>query len=269
MPNFITLLLKRSSRLIMNPWLILFLITFGLVGLGKPVDAKTPGSAPPQLKTILTQIDTAASMGDVKGVMQFYSPTFTHGDGLNRQTMEQALSKFWKQYPRLRYSTQLKSWKSEGNSIIAETVTKITGLPSSNRDRLALNATIFSRQRLTGNKITRQEILSERTEITSGIKPPQVDINLPKQVKVGQSYNFDAIVQEPLGEDYLLGKAMEEPIQAANYLTPSKVELELLKAGGLFKIGRAPSTPGNQWISAVVMRGNGMTMITQRLRVVK
>ncbi len=269
MSNFITLLLKRSSRLLMNRWLILFLITFGLVGLGKPVSAKTPNSAPPQLKTLLTQIDVAASKGDVKGVMQFYSPVFTHGDGLNRQTMEQALSKFWKQYPKLRYNTQLKSWKSEGNSIVAETVTKITGLPSSNRDKLALNATIVSRQRLTGNKITRQEILSERTEITSGIKPPQINIKLPKQVKVGQSYHFDAIVQEPLGDDYLLGKAMEEPIQAINYLNPAKVELELLKAGGLFKVGRAPSTPGNQWISAVVMRGNGMTMITQRLRVVK
>ena len=142
-------------------------------------------------------------------------------------------------------------------------------IPSSFKDKLALKATIVSRQRLTGNKITRQEVLSERTEITSGIKPPQVDIKLPKQVKVGRSYNFDAIVQEPLGDDYLLGKAMEEPIQAVKYLNPSKVELELLKAGGLFKVGRAPSTPGDKWISAVVMRGNGMTMVTQRLRVVK
>ncbi|MDY7021874.1 MAG: nuclear transport factor 2 family protein, partial [Cyanobacteriota bacterium] len=32
--------------------------------------------------------------------------------------------------------------------------------------------------------------------------------------------------------------------------------------------GRAPTTPGNQWISAVLVRGNGVTMITQRVQVV-
>ncbi|MDJ0795579.1 MAG: nuclear transport factor 2 family protein [Calothrix sp. MO_167.B12] len=269
MSNFITLLLKYPSRLLMNRWLLFFLVTFGLVSLGKPALAKTPDSAPPQLKNLLSQIDLAASKGDIKGVMQFYSPVFTHTDGLNRQTMEQALSRFWQKYPKLRYSTSLQSWKSEGNSIIAETVTKITGLPSANENNLALNATIRSRQRLTGNKITRQEVLSERTKITSGIKPPQVDVKLPQQVKVGQQYTFDAIVQEPLGEDFILGKAMEETIQPNKYLNPSNVELELLRAGGLFKIGRAPSTPGNQWISAVILRGEGMTMITQRMRIVK
>jgi len=62
-------------------------------------------------------------------------------------------------------------------------------------------------------------------------------MNLPQQVKVGQQYSFDAIVQEPLG-DYLVGAAIEEPIQADKYFNPT-VELELLPAGGLFKVGRA------------------------------
>ena len=269
MSNFITLLLKRPSKLLMNRWLVFAFITFGLFSVGKPVSANTPDKAPEQLKNLITQIDTAASKGDVEGVMQFYSPTFTHGDGLNRQTMEQALSKFWKQYPKLRYRTILRSWKSEGNSIVAETVTNITGFPSSNQENLGLNARILSRQRFTGNKITNQEILSERTEVTSGIKPPQVDIQLPKEVKVGQSYNFDAIVREPLGDNYLLGKAMEKPIEASQYLKSSPIDLEALRAGGLFKIGRAPNTPGNHWISAVIVRSNGMTIITQRLRVVR
>ena len=47
------------------------------------------------------------------------------------------------------------------------------------------------------------------------------------------------------------------------------MNLEFLNAGGLFKIGRAPSTPGPQWISAVIRRGEDMTIITQRLQVVK
>ncbi|AFY31104.1 hypothetical protein [Calothrix sp. PCC 7507] len=268
MTNIIALLMKRQHQFPNRIWLILFLLTLGITSSWQCAQASTPDNAPPELKNLLTQVDAAASQGDVKKVIEFYSPNFTHGDGLNRQTLEKSLTDLWKRYPQLRYSTQLQSWKTEGNAIVAETVTKITGLPSSNSNNLALNATIKSRQRVTGAKIVSQEILSERTLLTSGSKPPQVDIKLPEQVKVGQPYSFDAIVQEPLGDDFLLGTALEEPIQADKYLSPTSVDLELLTSGGLFKVGRAPSTPGNQWVSAVILRGNGMTMVTQRLQVV-
>ncbi|MBD2343361.1 nuclear transport factor 2 family protein [Anabaena subtropica] len=274
MNKMIFLLLKRQSRFPKSIWLILCIFSLGLVNVWQPTQATqvaqrtTSQNAPTELRNLLTQVDTAASKGDVKGVLQFYSPNFTHGDGLNRQTMEKALVTFWQRYPKLQYTTQLQSWKNEGNAIIAETVTNITGLPSGNNN-LALNATIRSRQRIMGGKIARQEILSERTLITSGTKPPQVDVKLPQQVKVGQQYNFDAIVQEPLGEDLLLGTALEEPIQVNKYFNPTSIDLQLLNSGGLFKVGRAPSTPGNRWVSAVIMRGSGMTMVTQRLQVVR
>jgi hypothetical protein len=269
MTNIITLLMKPNKTFPLGISLALCLLTLGLSSTGEFAQANTPENAPAALKTLLTQIDTASSRGDVKGVMQFYSPNFTHGDGLNRQTMEQALKSFWKRYPQLSYNTRLQSWKSEGNTIIAETVTTITGLPSSNSNNLALKSTITSRQRLTGAKILSQDILSELTQLTSGSKPPQIEMKLPQQVKVGQKYSFDAIVQEPLGNDFLLGSALEETIQPSKYLNPTAVNLELLTAGGLFKTGRAPSTPGNQWISAVILRNDGMTMITQRLVVKK
>ncbi|MBK1990711.1 nuclear transport factor 2 family protein [Sphaerospermopsis aphanizomenoides BCCUSP55] len=269
MTNIIALLMKNNKTLPVGISLVSLLLTLGFSNNQQFAQAGTPENAPAKLKTLLTQIDTASSKGDVKSVMQFYSPNFTHGDGLNRQTMEQALTSFWKRYPQLRYNTRLQSWKSQGNTIIAETVTTITGSPSANSNNLALNATITSRQRVSGTKILSQEILSERTQLTSGKKPPQIEIKLPQQVKVGQKYNFDAIVQEPLGNDFLLGSALEETIQPTKYLNPTPVNLELLTAGGLFKIGRAPSTPGHQWISAVILRNDGMTMITQRLVVKK
>ncbi|MEH2064809.1 MAG: nuclear transport factor 2 family protein [Nostoc sp.] len=277
MTNIITALVSRQLRLSTSIGLISFLLTLGLTSGWQRTQATIPQqlaqagtaqNAPADLKNLLTQVDTAANRGDVKGVLQFYSPTFTHGDGLNLQTLEKSLVSLWQRYPKLQYSTKLLSSKSEGDGIIAETETKITGLPSGNSNNLALNATIKSRQRITGGKIVRQDVLSERTLLTSGSKPPQIDIKLPEQVKVGQKYNFDAIVQEPLGDDFLLGTALEEPIQADKFLNPTPVDLELLTSGGLFKTAQAPSTPGSQWVSAVILRGNGMTMITQRLQVV-
>ncbi len=268
MPNLITLLLRLLPNSTQRRWLILFFLTIGLAGGWKEASASTSQDAPPELKNLLTQIDTAASRGDVKGVIQFYSPNFTQGDGLNRLTMEKALTGLWKRYPQLKYSTQLQSWKSEDNAIVADTVTTITGLPSANSENVAFNSTITSRQRIAGTKIVQQDILSERTQLTSGSKPPRVEIKLPQQIKVGEEFNFDAIVLEPLGEDYLLGGALEEPIQPNKYLNPTPVDLELLTSGGLFKVGHASSTPGSRWLSAVIMRGDGMTMITQRVQVV-
>lgn len=278
MTNIITALVRRQLRFPASIWLVLFLLTLGLTSGWERTQAATPQqlaqvgtgqNAPADVKNLLTQVDAAASRGDVKGVLQFYSPNFTHGDGLNLQTLEKSLISLWQRYPKLQYSTKLLSSKPEGNGIIAETETKITGLPSASSNNSALNATIKSRQRIVGNKIVRQDILSERTQLTSGSKPPQLDIKLPEQVLVGQKYNFDAIVQEPLGDDFLLGTALEEPIQADKFLNPTPVDLELLTSGGLFKTGQAPSTPGSQWVSAVILRGNGMTMVTQRLQVVK
>jgi hypothetical protein len=229
----------------------------------------TPDNAPPQLKKLIAEIDGASSRGDIKGVMGFYSSKFTHGDGLTRQAMEQSLKSFWQRYPKLSYQTKLKSWRSNGKTIIAETVTRITGLSSDKTSPLAINAAITSRQHIRGTQITHQEILSERTQMTSGKKPPQVEFRLPQQVKVGEKYVFDAIVNEPLGNNFLLGTAIEETIKPNKYLNPTPINLELLSTGGLFKTGTAPSQPVNQWISAVIVRDDGVTMITQRLKVVR
>ncbi|BAZ42275.1 hypothetical protein NIES4101_82430 [Calothrix sp. NIES-4101] len=269
MSNLINLLLRRSHVVRVNRKLTFFLLALSFITGWQCVHASTPANAPPALKNLLAQIDTAASKGDVKAVMQYYSPNFTHSDGLTRPNMEKALVSLWQRYPKLRYSTQLQSWKTQGNVTIAETVTQISGLASANSQNIGLNTTIRSRQRISGSQIIQQDILSERTQLTSGAKPPQLDIKLPQQVKVGQLYSFDAIVQEPLGEDYLLGAALEEPVKPEKYLAPTSVNLELLSAGGLFKVGKAPATPGSQWVSAVIMRGDGTTMVTQRVQVVK
>ncbi|WP_427161280.1 nuclear transport factor 2 family protein [Aliinostoc sp. HNIBRCY26] len=275
MNKTILFLLKRRNRLSTVIALILSICSFGIVNNWQHAQAveiaqsNNTQNTPAAVTNLLAQIDAAASKGDAKAVLQYYSPNFVHSDGLTRQTMEKALVTFWKRHPNVRYSTQVQSWKAEGNAIVAETVTNISASPSASNSNLALNSTIRSRQRIVGGAITRQDIVSERTVLTSGNKPPQVDVKLPQQVKVGQQYNFDAIVEEPLGDDLLLGAALEEPIQASNYLNPTSVDLQLLNSGGLFKIGRAPATPGSRWISAVIMRGNGMTVVTQRLQVVR
>lgn len=243
-----------------------FLLSLGLtVGLTGVVRAESPESAPTQLKEAITSIDTAANSRNLAGVMQFYGTNFRHSDGLNRQNLEQALTQLWQRYPQLTYRTELKSWNREGNAIVAETVTQVMGTDEA---KTKLESSLRSRQRFEDQKIVQQDILSEQTQLSSGAKPPTVSIYLPEQIRVGQQYNFDAVVQEPLENDVLMGAALEEPVSAEQYLKPSSFDLEILPAGGLYKLGRSPAREGRYWLSAVLVRSNGMTMITRRVQVV-
>ncbi|MEG4800989.1 nuclear transport factor 2 family protein [Microcoleus sp. ARI1-B5] len=231
--------------------------------------AQTPANAPAPLTKLLTEIDAAANRRDVKAVMAFYSQNFTHSDGLNSQSMEKALTQLWQRYPSLNYRTELKSWKTEGSAIVAETITTIAGTQKQDGRELNLKATIRSQQRFEGEKIVNQEILAEQNELSSGKNPPKIQVNVPEQVKVGEEYHFDAIVLEPIGNDILIGTILEEPVSEKTFFKSAELDLDLLNSGGIFKVGKAPATPENRWISAVLMRQGGIAMISVRLRVVK
>lgn len=241
----------------------------GAIGATTGAIAQTPANAPAPLTKLLTEMDAAANRRDVKAVMAFYSQNFTHSDGLNSRIMEKALTQLWERYPSLNYRTEIKSWKTEGSAIIAETITTIAGTQKKDGRELNLKATIRSQQRWEGEKIVKQEILAEKTQLSYGKNPPTIEVNLPEQVKVGEEYHFDAIVREPLGNDILIGTILEEPVTEKTFFKSAEVDLELLNSGGIFKVGKAPAAPENRWISAVLMRQGGIATVSVRLRVVK
>lgn len=270
-PRHFAKALRRSHR--GHRWLALVTLGLTLNWAGSAI-AQLPRNlvsvAPPspQLAAQIAAMDEAASQGNLEAVMAFYSPNFTSQDGLTYDTLKQTLSDLWKRYPNLTYSTQLDSWEQQGNSVVTVTTTTIKGTYPGEQRNLGLVATITSRQRLENNQILEQEILNEHSELTAGERPPTVTFRLPEQVVPGEQYDFDAVVMEPLGDRSLLGAAIEESIEVNNYLNPAPIELELLSSGGLFKVGRAPNQAGDRWVSAVIVRYDGITAVTQRLRVV-
>lgn len=231
--------------------------------------AESPETAPAALTEALNQIEAAANRQDVEGVMQFYSPEFSSSEGLDRGQLSQALRQLWQQYPQLSYSTRLQSWERVGDGIVAETITYISGTQEQAGRPIQMESTVRSRQRFEDQQIVAQETLAERTQLLFGNNPPSVTVNLPEQVNAGEQFNFDVIVREPLEEEVLLGTALEEKVSSSRYLNPSDLELEILPAGGIFQIGTAPENPEDRWLSAVLVREGGITIVTQRLRVVE
>lgn len=232
-----------------------------------PTPGQAQAPAPAELTTFLSGVDAAANTHNAANVLAFYAPTFQNSDGLTRSQLETSLGNLWKRYTNLAYRTELKTWKQEGKALVADTVTYITGTKQEGDREFKLAAELEARQYIEAGKLVRQEILNERSQITSGEKPPTVKINLPEMVKRGQEFNFDAVVQEPLGDDLLLGAAIEEPIKPEGFLDDTTAKLEPLNSGGIFKVGKVPGQGKQHWLSAVIVRHNGITMITQRLNV--
>lgn len=226
-------------------------------------------NAPPALKTLLSSIDAAANGRKLPELSRFYSPNFTTSDGLNKTGLQQSLGQFWQNYSNLTYTTTLEGWQAAGNGYTANTVTKIVGVQNVGGRTFNLQSTIASKQQIVGGQIVQQQILQERTQVSSGAKPPTIELNLPNKIQANTEYNLDAIVSEPLGEDVLMATTIEQPVSLQAYTQAPKYKLELLTAGGLFKVARAPGKSGDYWFSTIFIRPAGMTTLTQRVHVVR
>ncbi|WP_373540863.1 nuclear transport factor 2 family protein [Chamaesiphon sp.] len=224
---------------------------------------------PPALKTLLANVDAAANGRKLPELSRYYSSNFTTSDGLNKAGWQQSLGQFWQNYSKLTYTTTLEGWKAAGNGYTANTVTKIVGVQNVGGRTFNLQSTIASEQQIVGGQIVQQQILQERTQVSSGAKPPTIVLNLPTKIPANTEYNLDAIVTEPLGEDVLMGATIEQPVSLQAYTQAPKYKLELLTAGGLFKVARAPGKSGDYWFSTIFIRPAGMTTLTQRVHVVR
>ncbi len=239
-----------------------------LLGISsQPAIAEPAATAPRDLTNALEAIEQAANAQNLAGVMAFYSDSFQNTDGFDRSQYATTLEQLWEAYTTLSYDVELQSWTTNGTALVAETLTTIEGTQVRAGRELALSAQIRSLQRFENGQIISQEILAETSRLVSGPNPPTVSIQLPEQVAPGARFDFDAIVQEPLGDRLLLGRALDEGVTAEDFLKPRPIRLDELLAGGLFKIGQAPATPDHRWISSVIVREDGLVIDTQRLRV--
>lgn len=229
-----------------------------------PVVAQS-NNVPKELLEIITKIDLAANKQDLNLIEANISPKFTNQDGLDYNSYISSLKKTWKKYNNLKYVTSIESWKKDQDQLIATTITNIQGNYEINGKKLMLNSQIKAEQYFINNQLVKQKILKEKTEVTSGENPPKVTINLPEKVRPGQEFDFDAVLQEPIGSNLILGAALEDKIKPELYLNPSTLELDSLSAGGIFKRVKMPVTPEDHWYSVILIRADGLKMITQRV----
>ncbi len=238
-----------------------------LGGWASTGQALPPESAPEAVKTFVRQLDEVMNQRNPDAVLNLYSNNFSHGDGYNREVIAKSLARLWQRFPNLTYRTELTNWQPQGQGFVVDLQTRIQGTETQKGRQFHLTSTLKTQQTLIQGQIQRQEILSEQTQLTSGKEPPQVTVNAPEVVAPGQRFDFDVIIQEPLQDEQVLGTAMTMAVNPEQLLENPRLSLEVLSSGGLFKTGQAPNTPGSQWLSAILVRQGGITVVTRRLRV--
>ena len=254
----------------MKRFATVLLINLGIIGgLTNTAWGQDTATVPEELAETISGIEEAANERDLDELLEYYSDDFTNTDGLTTDTLAKALEQMWAEYSELTYSTEIESWSREEDRLVAETKTTIEGMKNTEGRTARLNSTIESRQYFQDQKLVRQEILSEQSRLASGDNPPQVNVNAPDTVEIGEKYNFDLIVNEPLGNQVLLGAVQEEKTAGKLYLNPTALELEQLPAGGIYKTATAPLLPDSNWLSAILVRGDGITTITHRVNVIE
>jgi hypothetical protein len=244
---------------------------FSAGAIAPPAQSSTPllaQAAPAEVQQLLTDLEAAASDRDLDSVMAFYSESFTSDTGFDYAQLRQTLETLWQQYPDITYDIELLSWQANdpGNYTL-ETRTTVTGKQVQADRVLTLNADITSRQRLENGQIAYQETLTEASRLVSGENPPTLQVQLPETLSPGQAYSFDTIVLEPLGENTLMGAAVEEGVTATDFFEPRPVVFDILSSGGLYKVGTAPAEPDSRWVSNVVIREDGLVVETRRVQV--
>lgn len=236
-------------------------------GFASKVQAETAETAPAELTEAIAEIEAAANDRELDRLLKYYSDDFNNTDGLTVDSLVRGLEQIWDNYPQLTYQTEIVSWSETKDGLMAETMTTITGVNQTRGRVINLESKIESRQYFQDQKLVKQEIIAEQSQVTSGEKPPQVQIIAPKRVQTGEKYNFDLIVDRPLGDKVLLGAIQEEKTASNLYLNPTALELEPLPAGGIYKTATAPLLPDSNWISAILVRGDGITMVTHRVNI--
>jgi len=257
-------MIKKSNKInkILNLSFLFVLSFYFSVNKLNPAHGQT--AIPREVIELIASIDIANNNKDIETLQEFISPQFTNPDGLNNESLLQSIKKLWQKYPNLRYTTVIDSTEQNNEQLIVNITTQIEGSYNDGTMTFNLASEVSSRQVFENNQLISQEIIREKTRVTSGENPPQITVQLPEKARFGQQFDFDAIVDEPIDNNLLLGGVREDRVNSTLFLNPEPLDLDALTAGGIFK--RVTMGSGDRWYSAVFIRDDGMTLITQRVR---
>ncbi len=227
---------------------LLFLISFPKAG-----KADTPNSL--LLSQRLQEVLNSQKISDLD---EFFSKQ-------DAKTIKIRYRRLLQRFPNANWLIQPSETLENGRQSIKVTV-------QGNQAEGVLLHSLEAKQHFTFNiidkKISSPKLVSEYAIIQTSENPLQITLGIPEVVLTGTKYDFDVILENPLGDSIIAGGLIPiTPEEALKNESPG-MELIPMGGGGLFKSVQAPLSPGVQNWAAFLAHPKGLISISKMVRVV-
>jgi hypothetical protein len=118
---------------------------------------------------------------------------------------------------------------------------------------------------IVNGKINEGIINNLFTTIRNDENKIDISFKIPDKVLTGSTYDIDIILNKPLEEVIIAGSIKPHQV---NSLFEQEISLEPLASGGVFKMTRAPSKPGIQIWSGIIVHPDGIITFTKSVEIV-
>ncbi|KGF94584.1 cyanobacterial hypothetical protein [Prochlorococcus marinus str. MIT 9201] len=142
---------------------------------------------------------------------------------------------------------------------------KVSGEKMVNGEMYTLNSNFDYLFSIVNGKIDQGIVKNLFTTIRNDDKKIDISFKIPDKVLTGSKYDIDIILNKPLEEVIIAGAIKPHQV---NSFFEQEILLEPLSSGGIFKITRAPSTPGIQIWSGIIAHPEGMITFTKSIDIV-
>ena len=235
----------------------------GLAGLAVLLVSSVPaiaaaGPSAAQLQALETALN---GTGELRGAME-------DGPGLDVTLVELRRRSVLRQFPDARWQLTTGKPLRDGRSTVQ---LQVTGSRQEGPTRYRLDAQqqlVLSSSGGPGGRINGQIVIREQTLMRSGEADLPVSLLIPDAVLTGQSYDVDALFDEPLEGAIAAGGLVALTGRQVNALESPELQLGALGGGGLFKSVQAPFTPGSQTWAILLVHPKGIVSATKRVLVV-
>ena len=116
------------------------------------------------------------------------------------------------------------------------------------------------------SKINNGHIKNLLTTIRNDQNKIDIVFRIPEKVLTGSNYDIDIILNQPLGDVIIAGGI--KSYEYESYM-PQEINIEPLVSGGIFKVTRAPTKPGEQIWSGIIVHPKGIINFTKSVEIVE
>ena len=177
--------------------------------------------------------------------------------------IQEKFSEIIKEFPELKWEIKRISSKDSKEQLFQ---IKVIGKKVVNEEIYLLESNFNYLFSTLNEKINSGKIKNLLTTVRNDQNNIDIIFSIPEKVLTGANYDIDIILTEPLDNLIIAGGIKSH--QDESYFK-QEISIEPLASGGIFKMTRAPSQPGTQVWSGIIVHPKGMISFTKSVEIVE